>query len=650
MRRLLSTGRLLVLLAAAVACSVSVAGCDAYEPTGEPPPTEIDATPRAVDIALTAADDTLGLWGTVDVTYALADDDLGRVREVRVALAGRTYTAAPGTPIRVPTAEIADGLYRLVLQAVAASGTGSLADVYGRETVVVETERTVAVDNAPPTPVAVRSLAAEGGLLTVRWGRYPRRNFQGYRLYRLGASGTRTLVTSTDDVGATAWADSLFIGGGAAFVVETLAGGRRVSGAPATAQFEPPGFVEGAALDPTRTRLSWTATEFPGAFGAYVIEQKGPPGLPPVTTRVTGPSDTTLVAVTRDVFGATYEYTIRTENGVGRSVAGSPIAVPLDASAPVASVSGYAAQAGAFVGLSSNQQSLVRIDASTFRVTASIGLGTPPYGVHVSPGSLALSWVYGGEMRLVDVSSFTTVSRFDQQEAYGPYIYPGTTPGPNEPRLTDDGLYISSFSEPTGSSYRGGLGVIALDAVRGRIAARLDAPVLPAPAPFPGYQQTFLASASPDGRHVVALSDSEFSLYERTEAGEFSRIGIVKTFDPANAVAFNDVAFVGNDRLSVTEPALDEIRVFEVPSLQEVSRFSAGGLHSVTYDPGSGVVYGRKIPTAPAPYSAWEVVGYDVRTGDQVFAVQTIPVHGQVELYGGVLWSGGTYRRVVPAR
>ena len=538
----------------------------------------------------------------------------------------------------VETGQVEDGTYALRVRAYAASGTGSLADRLGREEVVGEATRVAVVDNAPPGPVAVTSLGPEGGRLVVRWERYGRPNFQEYRVYEVGPGGRRTLRARLDRPDATSWADSTFLAGEARYAVEVLAADQTALGEPAGRRFEPPAAVEGVPLGTDRIRVTWDATPFPAAFGAYVVQRRGSEyEMPRDVARITDAADTTLIDAVPDRFGAVYTYTVRTEGAGGGAYAGEPLAVPLDAEAAVSAVAGYASGPDVFVGLSPDRQSLVRLDPETFAVTASLPLGAEPYEVAVSPSGQALTLSRYAASRLVEVAPLAVVSEFSLRDVLGPYAYPSDVGQGGPGVLTDGGLYLSSYTEYHSPAAYGGLGVVALDARAGQVAARLDAEGTRPPSFRVDYDPVFLRTASTDGRYIVTSEYPEFVLYERTEAEGFVRLGVAATLNPAN-----DVVFVGDRQLAVTEPGNGRVRVLEVPSLREVSGFAAPVIRNVAYDAASGLLYGSVSTSQANVY-----LGYDPETGANAFSVQS---RRAARLVGGVLWADGTYRRVAPLR
>ena len=630
--------------AAGLALLALSTGCDsvAYEPTGENV-VDVDPTVRPLDIDLGVAPDTLGLWGQVTLRPGFDGADGRAVQRVEVLLGDRVVaTSTDPAAVEVPTAGVADGTYALRVRAYASSGTGSLAEAYGREGVVGEVTRVAVVDNAAPTAVAITRIGPEGGQLVVRWERYRRRNFQEYRVYRLYGD-QRALVATVDEPGQTSYVDPSFVAGVASYAVEVRAADQSASGQVVSQTFGAPAVTEIVRAGDGGLRVRWEQTPFYRAFGSYELQRTG--RLDPVTTiaQITSPGDTTVVdPLPNSVFGTTYTYRVVLTSAEGAPYLGEPAVGSPDPSALVDQVVGF--DGGHMVGLDDDGLTLVRLDARTLERTGSIPLGGSAE-VTVGPG-LALA-VGAGPFgrapvsRLVDVTSFRTTATFQTEDALGPNEYPGRR-YPNSPNnaatLTAGGVLISSYLAYYSPATYGGLGVIALDARRGQVVGRVDAPGTRPPSFNVRYSAIDLIAASPDGRYAVLYEDQtrEYVLYERPADAEFQRLGTVGSrFD------FSDAAFVGDDKLAVADPSRQQVRVLSVPSLRTAASFATLPVTRLSFDPGSNLLLGE------ATVSGYTYAGYDPATGTRVFTVRAAE---PVELHGGVLWSGPQYRRVAPAR
>ena len=626
-----------LLWSASLALVVVWAGCDAvaYEPSGENV-VDVDPTARPLDIDLGVAPDTLALWGGVTLRPGFG----GRAAQRVEVLLGDQVVATSADPSRVevPTTEIADGTYALRVRAYAASGTGSLAEAYGREEVVAEVTRVAVVDNAPPTPVTVTSLAPEAGRLVVRWERYRRRNFQQYRVYRVDGT-RRTLVATADQPDQTSYADPSFVAGVARYAVEVRAADQSVVGPVAARTFEAPAVVEAERTGDGGLRVRWEQTPFFQAFGSYELQRTGQ--IDPLTTvaRITSPGDTMAVdRLVNGSFGTTYTYRVVLTGAGGASYLGEPLEASPDPSAPVGRVVGF--DGGHMVGLSDDGLTLVRLDGRTLERTGEIPLGG--YAEVTVGSGLALA-VGAGPFgrapvsRLVDLASFQTTASFQTEDALGRHEYPGSRSRPDGAALTAGGVLVSSYLAYYSPAVYGGLGVIALDARRGQVVGRVDAPGRRPPSFDVSYRPIDLVTASPDGRYAVLYEEQtgEYVLYERPTGAGFQRLGVVGSrFD------LTDAAFVGDRQLAVAVPGRQQVQVLSVPSLGVATAFPTAAVTRVSYDPGSGLLLG--ISTSNTTFC----FGYDPSTGARAFSVRAA---GPVELHGGVLWSESRYRRVAPA-
>ncbi|SIQ89905.1 hypothetical protein [Pontibacter lucknowensis] len=172
--------------------------------------------------------DTLMLRGSVNLQFNVSLP--GRtIYSVELLLDKKslgTATSATGQR-QLQTTDFADGYYKLQLNVVGNSGTGSLADKAGAEGVQVYRTWVVYIDNTIPKPVTLTSVKAEDGSLKVEWKKYRGTGFQKYEIMRQypGQQFTSVVVATITDPNQTTWFDTDYLGERVSYNVVTRVNG-----------------------------------------------------------------------------------------------------------------------------------------------------------------------------------------------------------------------------------------------------------------------------------------------------------------------------------------------------------------------------------------------------------------------------------------
>ncbi|GAB5536315.1 MAG: hypothetical protein Rubg2KO_25640 [Rubricoccaceae bacterium] len=636
------------------------AGCDAltFSPGAEIPVTEVDPTPGTLTLDLTASEDTLALWGTVEITYNLEALGTGPVDSLRFRLGDRVLPFTLSEPLVIQTTDFPDGDATLKLAAYASSGTGSLADVYGEERIAAEIMRPVVIDNAPPETVAVQSLAPENGRLTLRWERYPRVNFSGYRIYRSAPDGSnRRLLATISDRDSTAWGDPTYIGGDAArYDIELVAGdGRAAQGSSLTSRSYPVPEIVSASGDASREIfLSWTGTRFPGALDQYEIYEPGPINGNPLFAT----PDTVASFPLSDTFGAVYSFRLVTRgreatNGtVGDTAQTEEFEVALDSlsgfSKSIADTVFPVPSRNAIFGVDAATRQLVLRDVETLIVLAEASLpGDAVLLETVASLNGRLSVMYGRGSQLYAALLDPATLAIEREVAIDPLLGSASRTGfdtDDTPQLTDDGVLFFRVLPRLLVNYTGPV-VVGVDLTTGtRVAAFEDA--------GRGVEPLAAKAVSPDGRFLV-LNDAEFGpYYERdSEAPEgYSALETQGRHEgDLRAAAFvspTEVAVVGMSSQNEFMPEEVVVLDLEAGLIMNATSVLRAVAPELTYDPVSErLAYTSDLndgtfasvlqffsPEGNAPVSPANIVPstFDSR---HAFAA-------------GVLWNGGRFRRL----
>lgn len=618
--------RLLLVLALA-----ALAGCDALSFRDEPF-TKVDPTPAAFTIDL-AESDTVGLWGTASVRFRYQGSPVG---PVEVYLNGDLVATGAGEgPFQIETAGLADGAYPLRVVVVAGSGTGSLADRLGRETITAEVERVAVVDNAPPEPVDLVSARVEDGLLSLRWEPYGRHNFSAYVVRRDGGFYPAT-QHRTDDRGQTAWADPSYLGGRRMYQVALEAGGQVVVGEGVEVDHPIPTFAGASRMADGRGQLAWHPTPFTGAFKAYRLVPMGFPNSATVAYNE-AVDDTVAVDDARDAFGLGTWYALTTLGRGGVEVT-SHFRVFFDPASPLHGPVVSASTGGTVFGVEVQTGQPALYEAATLKRHAVASLPELSYwlALAVSPsGRLAVLDVTRRRAYELDRATLAVIRQIDLRHVATATIEVAEW---SRVLLTDDGVLYMGFA-PTGITPRDSYPyLLAVDLDTGEVVGRFGqdegdgAPRRP-------------VAVSADGRYLVAGDRDRYDLYERDAArpSGFRRVRALP--------GISDAQFAGPDRLAVLAEALGSVsrqaRILAVPSLEPVA-----DLGRPASDVGLRVdILAKRALVLDGGADRARI--YDSITGAEVADIEADIDSGtwgtpepDFSLAGGAVWNRGRYRRL----
>jgi len=636
------------------------AGCDAlsFSPSPEIPFTEVDPTPGTLTLELTTSSDTLGLWGNATLTYDLDTLGTGPVDSVRVQIGDHTTTLPPGRPFTLATTDLSDGVYPFRLTAYASSGTGSIADAYGREQVVAEIARVAAIDNAPPQPVAVRAVEPEDGMLRIRWEQYPRFNFQAYRVLReTSAGGERRIVSTISDRDVTSWSDPQFIGGTARYLIEVVAGdGRRADGPVLERAFPVPVLLNAEINSEGQAQVQWSGTRFPGALGRYEVIEPGS-SFNVRTLYATTQDTTASFSVTPNgempAFGALYSLAVQTwsqpEAGGGTNsgtrLRTQTVETSFDPESGFIHPESGSARAvfalpdqDAVYGVDATTRQPAIRDAATLEVRAQASLPADAfvwYTLASPSGRPAV--IYSRLGRYYGALLNPTTLAIEQSVALEPFLGAGAVPDVGEfgfPALTNDGVLFYG-ANPSSSDYVGPT-VVGVDLVAGERVATFGEG---------GTGALGVLDVSEDGGYVLLNVGAPDQLFERdpTDPSGYRPISGLqdRLLDEVLGGPPHDAAFVGPSQLAILVGGFgtDTIQTLDLPSLSVLKTFEVpgGSDGSVSYDP----VSDRLASVTDATLYLTRPTG----TSAPVTLPTAVSAH-RLSYAAGALWGNGRIRRI----
>jgi len=212
----------LFLLALIVLVSSCYFEPDGVSFTSVPKPTKEGAT---VNIETT---DTIYVSKNTDIYYDIKLPAGAYLRSVKATIRDFEYDGYQSNDhFTLNPFTIGTGTYKLKVEYKWATGTGSLADKNGLETLSLWREITVIIDVDPPPTIQI-TIDTLNGALTLHWKPYIKWNFVSYVIYKEFAPennypySSRTPIVISDST-TNQWTDPDYIGGYVRYRIETQA-------------------------------------------------------------------------------------------------------------------------------------------------------------------------------------------------------------------------------------------------------------------------------------------------------------------------------------------------------------------------------------------------------------------------------------------
>ncbi|MEJ2635905.1 MAG: hypothetical protein P8184_11510 [Calditrichia bacterium] len=307
--------RALILLFAGL---VFMTSCE-FEPSGENY-HQVTVDQPDVSVQLPGSADTLVFSGKTTINYTL---DTGKLTDCKIQFFIDEVNIHFSTQIEsftFHTEYFKDGIHRLRMIIEAPSGSGSLADLASSETVRIEKEWPVIIDNSayptPPKPEVI----VENRMLRIKWKIYDRYDFQAYHIYRGKAtSGSLTewkLIGEVKDRKTISLIDNEYVGGLAFYHVTIVTDNGEYQGNTAEINAAYPRLLGFSQVGVSSLSLNWNACAFPLNFGYYNLRLSESTGVDYSIKTNKSIQDTTWVI--NDIqFGRAYDFYLLTFSAGG---------------------------------------------------------------------------------------------------------------------------------------------------------------------------------------------------------------------------------------------------------------------------------------------------------------------------------------------
>ncbi len=268
----------LILLFFAISCDMLV-----FKPSGE---NFVDISPEPVpfNVNWNTMNDTLGVWGTMNISYSV-NASAGWNALVGLVIGNHIISeAAVGEPLVFDTRTIDDGIYPIQLIAYGSSNTGSLLDKLGGEFQLVSSSiKYFYIDNAPLGTVSITQFTQnEDGTLTIDWEKYKRPRIESYYVKDVTNCYHQVIYCRGSlalHPGLTSWTDTAYDGTPRTYAVliEDPAGSHYVSEGERLSfdSAKPITKITSSEYSGEKIRLQWEPSAYPSSFDRYLISYKG---------------------------------------------------------------------------------------------------------------------------------------------------------------------------------------------------------------------------------------------------------------------------------------------------------------------------------------------------------------------------------------
>jgi len=240
-------------------------------PLTKPDPAAITGSINLIDLVNYDPGDTIELYGSTSFNIAISQQN-ARIESAMIYLDDRQINYVPTNFFTVGLTDLKTGVSVLRAEIVASSGTGSLADAVHAEKLKLSYEWIVKVDVTPP-PKPAPIIDIVDGLLTLKWDKYSKPNFQSYSIKRRLPDGSSRNIEIKDKM-IDSWKDSSYVGGTTGAVTYSLSLATEVATATSeTLSRADPLVITHFSFDPSDSTfiLKWKPTKFFGAFKEYQL-------------------------------------------------------------------------------------------------------------------------------------------------------------------------------------------------------------------------------------------------------------------------------------------------------------------------------------------------------------------------------------------
>lgn len=240
-----------------------------YKPSDEVNFQHIDKPSNDLIIDLKNPTDTLGVWGLLNIKYKF-DTNYRQLENIFVYLdTVLLQNVLYDSLFLLNSFDFNDGLHELKIVIISQSGSGSLSDELGMETLKDSVMIPFVIDNAPLSSVQITSIIPSQSVLYLNWQKYPRFNFDEYRIYRHDNS----LVAIIKDRNITSVKDIDYLGGSISYKIRVIAKNNYIDSQ--YFQFQDSGskILHLQNNNNENITITWNRCKYDSAFASYILER-----------------------------------------------------------------------------------------------------------------------------------------------------------------------------------------------------------------------------------------------------------------------------------------------------------------------------------------------------------------------------------------
>jgi hypothetical protein len=231
-----------------------------------------------INIDLLNQSDTILLFQETNFNYNINLQEGQIIRDMEITIDGKVISntnLAYNTFRLIPT-DYETGLHVMKAEITTTTGTGSLSDVAGAESLLYTREWIIVIDNTPATGLIITNIAEFNGRLRIDWTKNNSLNFRHYIVYRILINPFTHDVNETglaliSDADSNWYVDDSYIGGQVTYYIQNVEVNYSIQGVLRTYEDSYPQFLSAQKTDVDKVKFTWNKTRFPGNLGKYEI-------------------------------------------------------------------------------------------------------------------------------------------------------------------------------------------------------------------------------------------------------------------------------------------------------------------------------------------------------------------------------------------
>jgi hypothetical protein len=271
-----------------------------------------------ININLLNQPDTILLLQETNFNYSVKLQEGQVIRNIDITVDGKLISntnSAYSTFSLIP-GQYETGFHVLKAEVMTTTGTGSMSDLAGAETLLYTREWIIIVDHTPPAGLKITNIAEFNGKLRIEWTKNSSLNFKHYLVYRIlynpfTHSSNEMGLAMISDPDSNWYVDDSYIGGQVTYRIENVSMNLTIPGIPGSYEGSYPTILSAQKTDVDKVKFTWNRTRFPGNLGKYEITVKDKINLTFTSLYTTvNPDDTSYTATL--CFGDTIDFWLNT--------------------------------------------------------------------------------------------------------------------------------------------------------------------------------------------------------------------------------------------------------------------------------------------------------------------------------------------------